>query len=66
MEDKEIIEMLDEMSKFFGGKLANPKHHPKQFKNQLKIFKYYNNDSTELQVHKDDVIDFTKQASGKT
>ena len=40
MTEEEILKFIEEMQEHFGT-IPNPEHHPKQFANLVKIFKYY-------------------------
>jgi len=41
MTDEEVIAFYEEMLKWFNNELPNPDHHPRQFANCVRLFKYY-------------------------
>lgn len=41
MTEKEIKEFYEELVEFYGDKLANFEHYPKQFAYQVKLYRYY-------------------------
>lgn len=41
MTDKEIEDFYNELKEFYGEKLANFEHYPKQFTSQVKLYRYY-------------------------
>lgn len=41
MTDTEVEEYYKELEEFFGEHLANFEHHPIQFANQVKLYRYY-------------------------
>lgn len=41
MTDEEIIKFYEELVEFYGDKLANFEHYPRQFANQVKLYRYY-------------------------
>ena len=52
MTEEEIIKLYEEMVEWYGDRLANFEHHPKQFTNQVKLYRYYKakqNESSNLQ-----------------
>jgi hypothetical protein len=51
MTDDEVLKLYDEMVEHFGDTLANFEHHPKQFQNQIKMYRYYKeqNENSSLQ-----------------
>jgi len=52
MTDSEVETLYKELEEFFGDSLANFEHHPKQFANQVKVYRYYKekqNESSSVQ-----------------
>jgi hypothetical protein len=52
MTDEEIIKFYEELVEFYGDKLANFEHYPRQFANQVKLYRYYKgkqNENSNLQ-----------------
>lgn len=52
MTEEEISNFYQELVEFYGDKLANFEHHPRQFANQVKLYRYYKekqNESRNLQ-----------------
>lgn len=41
MTEKEIKDFYSELVEFYGDKLANFEHHPKQFSMQVRLYRYY-------------------------
>lgn len=41
MSDEEALEFYNKLVEHFGDSLANFEHYPKQFQNQVKLFRYY-------------------------
>ena len=41
MTDDEMIKFYKELEKWYGDKLVNPDHYPIQFRNQVKLYRYY-------------------------
>lgn len=41
MTEEEIIKFYEELQEHYGDKLANFEHYPKQFANQVKLYRYY-------------------------
>ena len=41
MTDEEVIKFYEELQEFYGESLANFEHYPKQFANQVKLYRYY-------------------------
>lgn len=41
MTDDEVMSFYKELEEWYGDKLVNFEHHPIQFKNQVKIYRYY-------------------------
>lgn len=41
MTEKEVEDFYNELVEFYGDKLANFAHYPKQFANQVKLYRYY-------------------------
>ena len=41
MTNKEVEEFYNELVEHYGDKLANFEHYPKQFANQVKMYRYY-------------------------
>ena len=41
MTDEEANKFYKELEKWYGDKLVNPEHHPIQFKNQVRLYRYY-------------------------
>lgn len=41
MTEEEIIQFYNELVEFYGDRLVNFEHHPKQFAMQVKLFRYY-------------------------
>jgi hypothetical protein len=41
MTDEEVLKFYNELKEFYGDNLANFEHHPKQFQNQVKLYRYY-------------------------
>ncbi len=52
MTDTEVESFYSELEEFFGDSLANFEHYPKQFANQVKVYRYYKekqNESSSVQ-----------------
>ena len=52
MTNEEVESFYKELEEFFGDSLANFEHHPKQFTNQVKVYRYYKekqNESSSVQ-----------------
>lgn len=49
MTDEEILKFYNELVKFFGDSLANFEHHPRQFANQVKLYRYYKSKDADIQ-----------------
>jgi hypothetical protein len=52
MTDTEVESFYKELEEFFGDSLANFEHYPKQFANQVKVYRYYKekqNESSSVQ-----------------
>jgi hypothetical protein len=53
MTDDEAVEFYEKLVEHFGDKLVNFEHHPIQFAQQVKLYRYYNerkeNESGNLQ-----------------
>lgn len=41
MTEKEIKDFYNELVEFYGDKLANFEHYPKQFAMQVRLYRYY-------------------------
>lgn len=41
MTEEEVIKFYEELEEFYGDNLANFEHHPRQFANQVKLYRYY-------------------------
>ena len=41
MSDEEALKFYQELQEHYGDKLVNFEHHPLQFANQVKLYKYY-------------------------
>mgnify|MGYP007091121657 FL=1 len=41
MSDEEALKFYEELQEHYGDKLANFEHYPRQFANQVKLYKYY-------------------------
>lgn len=41
MTDDEVLSFYKELEEWYGDKLVNFEHHPIQFKNQVKLYRYY-------------------------
>ncbi len=41
MTNEEVEAFYNELVEHYGDKLANFEHHPKQFANQVKLYRYY-------------------------
>ena len=41
MTDKEVLDFYNELVEHYGDSLANFEHYPKQFSNQVRLYKYY-------------------------
>ena len=41
MTEQQIIEFYNEMLEWYGDKLANFEHHPRQFAYQVRVYRYY-------------------------
>ena len=39
--DSEILQLYKELEEYYGDKLANFEHHPRQFQWQVRIYLYY-------------------------
>ncbi len=52
MNDSEVEAFYKELEEHYGDRLANFEHYPKQFANQVKLYRYYKekeNESSSLQ-----------------
>jgi hypothetical protein len=52
MTNEEVESFYKELEEFFGDSLANFEHYPKQFANQVKVYRYYKekqNESSSVQ-----------------
>lgn len=52
MTEEEALAFYNELVEWYGDKLANPEHHPKQFQMQVKMYRYYkerNNENRSMQ-----------------
>jgi len=52
MTDTEVESFYKELEEFFGDSLANFEHYPRQFANQVKVYRYYKekqNESSSVQ-----------------
>ena len=53
MTDDEVLKFYQELEEWYGDKLVNFEHQPMQFKNQVKLYRYYKerkeNESSNLQ-----------------
>ena len=53
MTDEEVLKFYEELEEHYGEKLVNFEHHPIQFSNQVRLYKYYKerkeNESSSLQ-----------------
>jgi len=41
MTDEEVLEYYKKLEEYYGEKLVNPEHYPYQFRNQLRLYRYY-------------------------
>lgn len=41
MTDDEVVKFYNELEEWYGDKLVNFEHHPIQFQNQVKVYRYY-------------------------
>ena len=41
MTDEEVLAFYAELEEWYGDKLANFEHHPRQFAQQVKLYRYY-------------------------
>ena len=41
MTDTEVLAFYKELEDFYGEKLVNHEHHPRQFAMQVKLYRYY-------------------------
>lgn len=41
MTDQEALDFYNELVEWYGDRLANFEHYPKQFYNQVRLYKYY-------------------------
>ena len=41
MTDEEVIAFYNELLEHYGDSLVNFEHHPRQFTNQVRMYKYY-------------------------
>ena len=41
MTEQEILNFYNELVEFYGDKLANFEHYPRQFAYQVKLYRYY-------------------------
>ena len=41
MTDKEVLELYEKLEEWYGETLVNFEHHPIQFRNQVKLYRYY-------------------------
>jgi hypothetical protein len=41
MTNEEVLKFYEELKEFYGENLANFEHYPKQFANQVKLYRYY-------------------------
>jgi len=41
MTDDEVLKFYKELEEWYGDKLVNFEHQPMQFKNQVKLYRYY-------------------------
>lgn len=46
MSDEEILEFYNELVEWYGDRLANFEHYPKQFAMQVKLYRYYKRKNT--------------------
>jgi hypothetical protein len=52
MSEQEVLDFYKELEEHYGVNLANFEHHPKQFANQVKVYRYYKekqNESSSVQ-----------------
>ena len=52
MTDEEVNKFYQELEEWYGDKLVNFEHHPIQFNNQVKLYRYYKerkNESSSMQ-----------------
>lgn len=47
MTDEEALKFYEELVEWYGDKLANFEHYPKQFQSQVNIYKYYKSKQNE-------------------
>lgn len=47
MSDEEALKFYQELQEHYGDKLVNFEHYPRQFANQVKLYKYYLSKKTE-------------------
>ena len=41
MSDEEVVKFYEELEKHYGDSLVNFEHHPIQFRQQVKLYRYY-------------------------
>jgi hypothetical protein len=41
MTNEEVLKFYEELKEFYGENLANFEHYPRQFANQVKLYRYY-------------------------
>ena len=41
MTDEEVIKFYEELEEHYGDSLVNFEHHPIQFRNQVRMYRYY-------------------------
>lgn len=64
-EVKEIEKKYAELEAYYGDSLANFEHHPRQFANQVRLYKYYQTIQTDAEAVADpseNVVDFTQDS----
>ena len=47
MSDEEILKMYEELVEYYGDKLPNPEHYPRQFAQCVKLWRYYKSKENE-------------------
>jgi hypothetical protein len=56
MTEQEILTFYQEMEQWYGDALANFEHHPRQFANQIRLYRYYKErrekDSSEIPMER--------------
>lgn len=60
--DEEILTKYNELKEYYGDALANFEHYPRQFANQVRLYKYYQTCKANNELEKDpseNVVDFT-------